>query len=480
MVSTLIGTPISERASDIFLASLGLYSRSATNISSACLGFSNHGPCLFFAVQKHTRHMVSFERNVLPNGLRVLVHEDPYTPLAAVNVAYYVGSRDEQPDRTGFAHLFEHLMFSGSRNAPNFDNLLQSAGGENNAYTTNDYTTFYEILPAQNLETALFLESDRMLDLRITRRAFETQRRVVIEEFKETCLSEPYGDMLHHLSNMLYRVHPYRWPVIGLSPEHVANATLEEVRAFYERWYVPNNAVLSICGPIRPSEAFTLAEKWFSAIPPGPEPGAHVMPEEPPQLALVERTVEADVPVPAVFMAFRTPPRLHPDFYATDLLSDVLALGQSSRLYRALVKEQPLLSSVDASVTASFDPGMLLIEAKLNEGIAPSRVVEAIWAILGELAKAPIGERELAKIRHRFESTVIYSETSVLNKAQYLGFYELLDRAELLNQEVDAYREVSAQDMQRVAQALFRPENAAVLIYQPRTAVYSQSKVLPS
>ncbi|MCS7036643.1 MAG: insulinase family protein [Saprospiraceae bacterium] len=413
--------------------------------------------------------MVSFERRVLSNGLRVVVHEDPYTPLAAVNVAYFVGSRDERPDRTGFAHLFEHLMFSGSRNAPNFDNLLQSAGGENNAYTTNDYTTFYEILPAQNVETALFLESDRMLDLRITRRAFETQRRVVIEEFKETCLSEPYGDMLHHLSDMLYRVHPYRWPVIGLTPEHVASATLEEVRAFYERWYAPNNAVLSICGPLKPDEAFALAEKWFGAIPPGPVP-EHAIPEEPPQTAIVERTVEADVPVPAVFMAFRTPARLHPDFYPADLLSDVLGMGQSSRLYRALVKEQPLLASVDASVTASFDPGILLIEAKLNEGVTPQQIVEAIWAVLNDLTAAPIGERELAKIRHRFESTVIYSETSVLNKAQYLGFYELLDRAELLNQEVDTYNAVSAEDMQRVAQTLFRPENAAVLIYQPRSA----------
>lgn len=413
--------------------------------------------------------MVSFERRVLSNGLRVLVHEDPHTPLAAVNVAYFVGSRDEHPERTGFAHLFEHLMFSGSRNAPQFDNLLQSAGGENNAYTTNDYTTFYEILPAQNVETALFLESDRMLDLRITRRAFETQRRVVIEEFKETCLSEPYGDMLHHLSDMLYRVHPYRWPVIGLRPEHIAQATLEEVRTFYERWYVPNNAVLSICGPLKADEAFALAEKWFGAIPAGPLP-EHAMPEEPPQTALLERTVEADVPVPAVFMAFRTPARLHADFYPADLLSDVLGMGQSSRLYRALVKEQPLLASVDASVTASFDPGILLIEAKLNEGVTPQEVVEAIWAVLHDLTAAPIGERELAKIRHRFESTVIYSETSVLNKAQYLGFYELLDRAELLNQEVDTYNAVSAADMHRVAQALFRPENAAVLIYQPRAA----------
>ncbi len=414
--------------------------------------------------------MVSFERKVLPNGLRVLVHEDPYTPLAAVNVAYLVGSRDEHPERTGFAHLFEHLMFSGSRNAPQFDDWLQRAGGENNAYTTNDYTTFYEILPAQNVETALFLESDRMMDLRITRRAFETQRRVVIEEFKETCFGEPYGDMLHHLSAMLYRVHPYRWPVIGLKPEHIAEATLEEVRAFYERWYTPNNAVLSICSPWKAEEAFALAEKWFGSIPPG-LPLEHLMPVEPPQTELQFRVIEADVPVPAVFMAFRTPPRLHPDFYPTDLLSDVLALGPSSRLYRLLVKEQQLLATVDASVTASFDPGMLIIEAKLNENVTLEAAAEALWGALETLAETPVDERELAKIRHRFESTVVYSEMSILNKAQYLGFYELLQEAELLNREVDIYRQVSAEDLQRVARQLFQRENAAVLFYRPNKAI---------
>ncbi len=413
--------------------------------------------------------MVAFERRVLSNGLRVLAHEDPNTPLAAVNVAYLVGSRDEHPERTGFAHLFEHLMFSGSRNAPNFDDWLQRAGGENNAFTTNDYTTFYEILPAQNVETALFLESDRMLDLRISRRALETQRRVVVEEFKETCLGEPYGDMLHHLSEMLYQVHPYRWPVIGLSPEHIESATLEEVRDFYRHWYTPNNAVLSICGPLKVEEAFALAEKWFGSIPAGPVP-KRSLPVEPPQTALRARTLRADVPVPAVFMAFRTPPRLHPDFYAADLLSDVLALGQSARLYRRLVKEQRLLASVDASVTASFDPGMMLIEAKLSEGSTPEAVIAAIWEVLNALTQAPIGERELAKIQHRFESTVIYSETSILNKAQYLGFYELLQEAELLNQEVDIYRQVSAEDLHRVAQQLFRPENAVVLVYEPKFA----------
>ncbi|MCB0532492.1 MAG: insulinase family protein, partial [Saprospiraceae bacterium] len=237
--------------------------------------------------------MVTFTRTILANGLRVLVHEDRNTPLVAVNVLYQVGSRDEMPDRTGFAHLFEHLMFAGSRNAPDFDDPLQEAGGENNAYTTNDYTTFYEILPVENLETALWLESDRMLALKITKKALNVQRRVVVEEFKETCLNEPYGDVWHHLSDMMFKVHPYRWPVIGLTPEHVQNATIEDVRSFYQRWYTPNNAVLTIAGNIHTETVLPLVEKWFGSIPAGPTP-THNLTAEPPQKKLQTRTVKAD------------------------------------------------------------------------------------------------------------------------------------------------------------------------------------------
>jgi len=410
--------------------------------------------------------MVEFSRKILPNGLRVLVHEDPNTPLVAVNVTYHVGSRDENPDKTGFAHLFEHLMFAGSRNAPDFDDPLQRAGGENNAYTTNDYTTFYEILPAENLETALFLESDRMLALSIGQRPLNVQRRVVVEEFKETCLNEPYGDAWHHLSELMFKVHPYRWPVIGLVPEHVENATLDDVRDFFHRWYTPNNAVLTIAGNVRADEVFPLAEKWFAGIPEGPAPQRN-LPEEPPQTSLQQRTVHADVPVPAVYLAFRTPPRLHPDFYPMDLLTDVLAQGQSSRLYRRLVKEQTLFSAIDAYVTANLDPGLLIVEGKPAEGVSPETALAAIWTELDALKAVPIETRELEKILHRFESTVVFSETSVLNKAQNLGFYEILDRAELMNEEVATYHAVTPADLQRVAQEMFREEHAGVLVYLP-------------
>ncbi|MBK8557308.1 MAG: insulinase family protein [Lewinellaceae bacterium] len=411
--------------------------------------------------------MVEFTRHILPNGLRVLIHEDHNTPLVAVNTLYYVGSRDEQEDKTGFAHLFEHLMFAGSKNATDFDEPLQNAGGENNAYTTNDYTTFYEILPAENLETALWLESDRMLSLRISQRTLDVQRKVVVEEFKETCLNEPYGDSWHHLSEMMFHKHPYRWPVIGLTPEHIENAVVADVRDFYQKWYRPNNAVLTIAGNIKTEAALELVEKWFSGVPAGEVPLRN-LPTEPVQTAPAHRVLEADVPVPAIYLCFRTPSRLHPDFYTIDLLSDILGHGASSRLYRRLLKEKGLFSSIDAFVTANFDPGLLVIEGKLNEGVSPETGLDAIWTELKELAEVQVSERELNKIRHRFESTLVYSEISVLNKAQNLGFYEALDRAELMNDETAQYLSVSAGDLQGLAQEMFRPDNSGTLVYVPR------------
>jgi predicted Zn-dependent peptidase len=410
--------------------------------------------------------MVHFTRKTLPNGLRVLVHEDNSTPLVAVNVAYYVGSRDEQADKTGFAHLFEHLMFAGSRHVPDFDDPLQRAGGENNAFTTNDYTTFYEILPAENLETALWLESDRMLALNISKKALDVQRKVVVEEFKETCLNEPYGDAWHHLSELMYHEHPYRWPVIGLVPEHVEKAELDDVRSFFKRWYTPNNAALAVAGNVRADEVFHLVEKWFGAIPPGPAAHRQLTPE-PPQASPARREVKSNVPVPAVYLAFRTPARLHPDFYAIDLLVDVLAQGQSSRLYRHLLKEKKLFSQIDAYVTANVDPGLLVIEGRPAEGVSSEAALAAIWEELEALKKQPIEQRELEKIQHRFESTVVFSETSVLNKAQNLAFYELLDRAELMNEEVGIYLAVTPADLHRAANALFQANNSATLIYVP-------------
>ena len=410
--------------------------------------------------------MVNFTRKILSNGLRVLVHEDKSTPLVAVNITYYVGSRNEQADKTGFAHLFEHLMFAGSKNVSDFDDPLQRAGGENNAYTTNDYTSFYEILPAENYETALWLESDRMMALSISKRALNVQQKVVVEEFMETCLNEPYGDAWHHLSELMYHEHPYRWPVIGLAPEHVANASIDDVRAFYKNWYTPNNAVLCIAGNVRTDDALQLAEKWFGAIPAGPSI-THNLPPEPPQTEHHQKVLLAKVPVPAVFLTFRTPARLHPDFYSVDLLTDVLAQGPSSRLYRRLLKERQVFSQIDAYVTGNIDPGLLVIEGRPAENVSPEAALKAIWEELDLLKKEVIDDRELKKIQHRFESTVVFSETSVLNKAQNLAFYELLDRAELMNEEVGIYLNVTPDDLHRVANSMFREDNSATLIYVP-------------
>ncbi len=410
--------------------------------------------------------MVPFIRHILPNGLRVIVHEDTATPLVAVNITYDVGSRDEHVEKTGFAHLFEHLMFSGSKNAPDFDDPLQRAGGENNAYTTNDHTTFYEMVPAENLETALWLESDRMLALNISRRSLDVQRKVVVEEFKETCLNEPYGDAWHHLSELMYREHPYRWPVIGLVPEHVENATLDDVRAFYKAWYTPNNAVLSIAGNVRPEEAIRLAEKWFGNIPAGPAVKRE-LPVEPAQEGPRFKEVRGNVPVPAIFLAFRVPARLDPEFYAVDLLSDVLAQGQSSRLYRHLLKERQLFSQIDAYITGNTDPGLMIIEGRPAKGVSNDTALAAIWEELEELKNQPLETRELLKIQHRFESTIVFSETSVMNKAQNLAMYEILDRAELMNEEVDTYLAVTPDDLHQAAINLFRADNSATLIYIP-------------
>ncbi len=410
--------------------------------------------------------MVSFTRHILPNGLRVLVHEDMATPLVAVNITYNVGSRDEHAEKTGFAHLFEHLMFAGSKNVPDFDDPLQRAGGENNAYTTNDYTTFYEIVPAENLETALWIESDRMMALRISRKSLEVQRKVVVEEFKETCLNEPYGDAWHHLSELMYREHPYRWPVIGLAPEHVENATLDDVRAFYKNWYTPNNAVLSIAGNVRPDAALQLAEKWFGSIPAGPGM-LRQLAAEPPQEGPRRKEVHARVPVPAVYLAFRMPARLDPAFYPVDLLSDVLAQGQSSRLYRHLLKERQLFSQIDAYVTGNTDPGLLVIEGRPAAGVPVETALAAIWEELEQLKQEPLEARELVKIQHHFESTIVFSETSVMNKAQNLAFYEILDRAELMNEEIDIYLAVTPADLHRAANSLFQADNSATLIYVP-------------
>ncbi len=409
--------------------------------------------------------MIHFQRTQLDNGLKVLVHEDDSTPMAVVNLLYQVGAKNESPDKTGFAHLFEHLMFGGSKNAPVFDEPLQWAGGESNAFTNNDITNYYEILPASNIETAFWLESDRMMNLIFSEQSLDVQRKVVVEEFKENYLNQPYGDAWHRLSKLCYEVHPYRWPTIGLSPKHVEQSSLEDVKNFFYNYYRPNNAVLTVTGNVKADDIFKLAQEWFGEIPAGEIPKPTILPEPIQQQKHLEQ-VEADVPLDALFMAFHMPDRLARDYYVCDLLTDILSHGRSSRLYRRLMKEQRLFSDIDAYITGSVDPGLLVVEGKPADGVSLEDCEAAIWRELNQLKTALVEERELNKIKNKMESHLVFSEVSILNKAMNLSFFEMLGDANLINKEVDIYQSIEPEDLLRVANDIFTESNCSEVIYK--------------
>lgn len=408
--------------------------------------------------------MIEFSRFTLKNGLRVLVHEDNSTPMAAVNILYNVGSRDESPDKTGFAHLFEHLMFGGSKNVADFDDPIQMAGGECNAFTNSDITNFYDLVPMENLETVLWLESDRMSSLNFSKKSLDVQRKVVVEEFKETCLNQPYGDVWHHLSDLAYKVHPYRTPTIGKVPQHVEDATLDDVKKFFKKYYCPNNAILVISGNIKPEAAKALIEKWFDDIPSG-NIFVRDLPQEPKQIEFRQKENRANVPTDALYLAFHTPGRADKDYYAIDLLSDILGNGRSARLYQRLMKERRLFTQIDAYVTGYIDPGLMIIEGKPADGISMEQAEAAIWKELEIIKNEMVDERELAKIKNKMESSLKFSEASVLNKAINLAFFELLGDAELINSEAVAYQNVTSVDIHRVANEILTKENCSELFY---------------
>jgi predicted Zn-dependent peptidase len=385
--------------------------------------------------------------------------------MVAVNVLYNVGARDESPDKTGLAHLFEHLMFGGSENIEDFDDPIQRAGGENNAFTNNDITNFYDIIPAQNLEVALWLESDRMLSLNFDEEVLEVQRKVVIEEFKESCLNQPYGDVWHHIADMAYKVHPYQWPTIGKVPQHVEDATLEDVKDFYQKFYNPNNAILTLSGNVSVEKGRQLVEKWFGDIPAGITPQRR-LPQEPPQNKLQQRINQAKVPVDALYLAFHSPGRSDPDFYISDILSDVLGNGSSARLYRKLLKEKQVVNQIDCYVTGSMDPGLFIIEARPAEGVSLEEVERHIWAELEVIRNELVPERELQKLKNKIESTLLFSEMSVLNKAMNLAFFELLGDAGIINEEADMYHRITREDVRNMARKIFTPENCNELYYK--------------
>jgi len=409
--------------------------------------------------------MTKFETAQLANGLQLVVHQDINTPLAAVCVTYKVGTRDEELHRTGFAHLFEHLMFGGSKNAPNFDDEIQQAGGENNAFTNQDFTVYYQTLPLTNIETALWLEADRMADLGLNKKSLSTQQKVVVEEFKETCLNEPYGDVWHHLSPLVYTQHPYKIPTIGLTFEHIEQASLDDVKRFFQRFYRPNNAVLSIVGNINLATALPLVEKWFGDIPAGENLGKNY-PQEPPIKEPRRLRVKSNAPLNAIFISFLASPRTALGYYADDLLSDILAEGEAARLYQHLVKEQQIFTEIDAYTTENVDAGLFVIEAKLAENQTFEAAEAAIWKELDALKSEKLSAHEWQKLQNRVEHDLVFEEISINNKAINLGFYAALGDIQQINKEADCYKRISPEFLQNYSQQLFNPQSAATLWYE--------------
>jgi predicted Zn-dependent peptidase len=408
--------------------------------------------------------MIQFERFVLVNGLRVIVHQDTSTPMAVVNIMYDVGARDENPERTGFAHLFEHLMFGGSINIPAYDSPLQMAGGENNAYTSNDITNYYIQIPAENLETAFWLESDRMLSLAFGEKSLDVQRKVVCEEFKEHYLNKPYGDVWHKMRELAYKVHPYRWMTIGKELTHIENARLEDVRNFFFKHYRPTNAILVVAGNVTVEKVKELAEKWFGDIPAG-EKYIRNLPQEPAQAEPRKLEVKADVPLDAFYKCWHIYPRTDKRYYIADLITEILSGGGSSRLFQALVKEKKLFSAIECYHSGSLDAGTLVIEGKLVKGIKMEDAEKAVEAELEKMRTEQVTATELQKVKNKVESLIAFEDMSLTNRANSLAFYELLGDAGQMNHELEKYNVVTAEDILNESRIIFRPENSNTLYY---------------
>ncbi len=408
--------------------------------------------------------MIQFEEFVLENGLRVVVHEDHSTPMAVVNVLYDVGAKDEDPSKTGFAHLFEHLMFGGSVNIPSYDEPLQRAGGENNAYTTNDITNYYCQLPAENIETAFWLESDRMLSLAFGEKSLETQRKVVCEEFKEHYLNKPYGDAWHKMRALAYQKHPYRWMTIGAELSHIESATLDEVKHFFFKHYRPVNAILTVAGHVTSKQVLELARKWFGDIPSGEKYIRH-LPEEPEQKEAHRLEIHAKVPVDAFYKSWHICPRLDPRYYATDLISEILGGGGSSRLFQALVKEKQLFSNIGCYHFGSTDAGLMAIEGKLIHGVKMEEAEAAVETELRKIIETPVQEKELEKVKHKSESIIAFEDMSLVSRAGSLSLYTLLGRPNMINEELTHYQKVTVAEIQREAEVIFKAANSNTLYY---------------
>jgi zinc protease len=411
--------------------------------------------------------MIQFERFTLPNGLKVIHHHDKSTPLVCVNILYNVGARDEDEHRTGFAHLFEHLMFGGSINIPNYDEPLQRVGGENNAFTTNDITNYYLTVPAVNIETAFWLESDRMLSLAFSEKSLDVQRNVVIEEFKQRYLNQPYGDVWLLLRPLAYKVHPYKWDTIGKEIAHIAEAKMEDVKGFFRKFYCPNNAILVVSGNAELHQVKELAEKWFGPIPKGPD-NKRNLPQEPPQTEPRRLEVTRDVPFDNIYKAYHMCARSDKEFHACDLLSDILSRGNSARLYNALVKEKQVFSELNAYVSGDYDAGLFIVTGKLVKGVSLGTAEKEIVNELEKVKNELVTDNELTKVKNKTESTLEFSEMSILNKALNLAISELMGDAAMVNEEGKKYQRVTAAQIREQANLIFNESNCSTLLYHSK------------
>ncbi len=411
--------------------------------------------------------MISYKVKHLNNGLTFIHHYDPNTNLCVSNILYNVGARDEDPSKTGFAHLFEHLMFGGSVNIPSFDTPLQKASGENNAFTSNDITNYYITLPSDNIETALWLESDRMLRLDFSEKSLNTQKGVVIEEFKQRYLNHPYGDAWLHLRPLAYKTHPYQWPTIGKEISHIENAKLEEVIAFFETYYNPSNAIICIAGNIEFEKAYELTLKWFGDIPAGPV-NKNIYPIEETPTTRVEKTIISDVPQDSIYMAFQMVDRMHPMYFAFDMLSDILSGSESSRFTNILVKEKEIFSHIHAYITGDIDKGLFVVEGKLNSGIDFDKAEASIIEILNEISVNGLDHEELTKVKNKSLTSNLFAKTSVLNKAMALCYSYRLGDIELVNTDIERIKNLQNSDIQNICKEYLLNNTQAVLKYKTK------------
>lgn len=412
--------------------------------------------------------MIKYEQTQLSNGLTVIANRDTASRMAAVNILYKVGARDENPNRTGLAHLFEHLMFRGTHLIPDFDTPVQMACGENNAFTNNDYTDFYITLPCDNIETALWLESDRMTGLNLSAEACEIEKRVVIEEFRQRYLNQPYGDVNMLLREMAYTTHPYRWATIGISPDHIAEASLEEIHDFYHRFYHPSNAILSVSGDIAAERVFEMAEKWFGGIKPNLDFRPAALPTEPKQTTARRLEVERDVPATTIVIAFHMGNRLSKDFYLGDITSDLLAGGDSARLYEHLIKGKSLFASVNAYISGDVDEGMFVFTGQLLPTTSEQDAEAALWEEIRQLQSGEISDYELEKVKNKFEANTLFGELNVMNKAMNLGYYSMIGDLPLINREIAIYRSLTKEQIADFSRHTFTQENSSTLIYRAK------------